>query len=140
MKPFQLALLLLAASAAVVSAPEARGAVVELRAGTAAVFGWVVDDADHVCGIRHPGHISNPATVDFRRAMSSTEEMKRLKRDGIDPNSARGQALTNAAKRRVRDAASTVKDNLGHCSVWKSIRHTDGRSVADITDQVISAF
>ncbi len=102
-----------------------------------AAFGWRAREADHLCGIRIPEQISNPATVDFRRAMSATEELRRMEREGIDPNSARGQALTAAAKRRVREAAAEVKDELGHCSVWKEISHVDGREVADITAEIL---
>ncbi|MEO0652026.1 MAG: hypothetical protein AAFZ65_15240 [Planctomycetota bacterium] len=140
MKPLQLALLILATGAASLNATEGRGDV-RVGAGleaTAPVFGWVASDSDHICGIQVPSHISNPATIDLNRALAATEEMRRMKRDGINPNSARGKALKNAAQRRVRDAATTVKDNLGHCSVWKAIRHSDGRTVADVTDQVVA--
>lgn len=138
MKPLQLALLIAAGAAALI-APEARGeACLGVESQRGVLFAWIVDDADHICGIQIPSHISNPATIDFDRALKMTEEMKRMKREGINPNSARGKALKNAAQRRVRVAATTVKGNLGHCSIWKTIRHTDGRSVTDVTTEVLA--
>ena len=102
-----------------------------------AAFGWNANAADHITGISVPSQLSNPAKVDFRKLLNATPEMKRIKREGIDRNSAQGQSLVAAGKRRIRDAANTVKTQQGHCSVWKAVSHTDGRQVADITEEVL---
>ncbi len=36
----------------------------------------------------------------------------------------------------MRDACDKIRAQDGYCSVWKTIKHTDGRAVADITDLV----
>jgi hypothetical protein len=33
-----------------------------------------------------------------------------------------------------------VRNSGGYCSVWKTIRHKDGRAIDDLTSQVIAKY
>ena len=98
--------------------------------------GWVVDKADNICGLDDPKMLSKPAKVDYDALLKATAEMKKIKDDKIDPNSPQGIQLRQAAATRVQKAADKVRAADGYCSVWKSIRHQDGRVIPDITDAV----
>ncbi len=98
--------------------------------------GWQANESDNIVGLRDPRTLSNPAKVDYDALLEKTDEMKRIKRDRIDPNSPQGVQLKNRARQRVADACERVMRDNGHCSVWKEISHTDGRSVTDATDSV----
>lgn len=104
--------------------------------GHEASTGWVVDRADNICGLDDPKMLSKPAKVDYDGLLKATAEMKKIKDDKIDPNSPQGIQLRQAAATRVQKAADKVRAADGYCSVWKSIRHQDGRSIPDITDAV----
>jgi hypothetical protein len=98
--------------------------------------GWVVDKADNICGLDDPKMLSKPAKVDYDALLKATPEMKKIKDDKIDPNSPQGIQLRQAAATRVQKAADKVRTTDGYCSVWKTIRHQDGRVIPDITDAV----
>lgn len=98
--------------------------------------GWIVDEADNVCGVRPARQITNPALVRYDELLDATPEIQRMKREGITRDSAQGQVLYAAAVDRVSKAARRVMNARSHCSVWKQVRHRDGRSVADISDEV----
>jgi hypothetical protein len=98
--------------------------------------GWTVKADDNIVGLSDAKTLSNPALVDYDGLMRATDEMKKLKKDRIDPTSPEGIQLTNAARQRVQSACQAIMDQEGHCSVWKAISHADGRSVPDITAQV----
>jgi hypothetical protein len=98
--------------------------------------GWIVDRADNICGLDDPKMLSKPAKVDYDGLLKATAEMKKIKDDKIDPNSPQGIQLRQAAATRVQKAADKVRAADGYCSVWKTIRHQDGRAVPDITDAV----
>lgn len=100
------------------------------------VVGWIVDRADNICGLDDAKMLSKPAKVDYDALLKATSEMKKMKDDKIDPNSPQGIQLRQAAATRVQTAAEKVRSTNGYCSVWKSIRHQDGRAVADITGAV----
>jgi hypothetical protein len=112
-----------------------RGAVrvVAERTAEGPLQGWVARAQDNVCGLRDPRQLSNPALVDFRQLMEETEEMRRLRRDRIDPNSPQGVQLRDAARSKVAAACEAVMAEQGHCSIWTAIRHSDGRQIADVT-------
>ncbi len=97
---------------------------------------WLLRTADNICGLRDPNQLTSPAVVDFEACLDATPEMKRVRDQGIDPKSAEGIQLRNAAVTRVTSACEKVRSASGHCSVWKEIRHKDGRAIADISDQV----
>ena len=104
--------------------------------GSEAGTGWIVDRADNICGLDDPKMLSKPAKVDYDALLKATPEMKKIKDDKIDPNSPQGIQLRQAAVTRVQTASEKVRAAGGHCSVWKSIRHTDGRAVPDVTEAV----
>lgn len=101
---------------------------------------WIAKAADNLCGLRDSNQVSNPAVVDFDTLMAATTEMRTLRDQKIEPSSPEGIRLTNAAMDRVTNACEVVRIREGHCSVWKSIRHRDGRAVADITEKVKAQF
>ena len=97
---------------------------------------WIVDRADNICGLDDPRTLSKPARVDYDAVLRSTPEMKKIRDDKIDPNSPQGIQLRQAAATRVQKAAEKVRAANGYCSVWKAIRHQDGRAVPDATEAV----
>ena len=101
---------------------------------------WIADRADCICGLDDPRLLSNPAVVDYGRCLYATTEMKRMREENIDPQSPRGIQLAAQAADRVRGAAESVRSQFGHCSVWKTIRHRDGRAVPDRTADVLAAL
>lgn len=101
---------------------------------------WIAEPSDNICGIADLKKVSNPAKVDFDSLFESTPEMREMRRDRIDPGSARGKQLRRAANELVTKAAEMVRRARGHCGVWKAIRHRDGRQIANVTDEVRSHF
>lgn len=99
--------------------------------------GWIVKKADHVCGIADPKKISSPAKVDYQECLEATPPMKKMKEEGIDPDSPEGKALRAKAVQLVAKAAEKVRESLSYCSVWKKIEHSDGRAVPEVTDDVV---
>lgn len=97
---------------------------------------WIVKSEDNVCGLRDANQLTYPGLVDYDACLEATPEMKRIDEHGIDPKSAEGIQLRNAAVTRVTKACEEVRKATGHCSVWKAVRHKDGRSITDLTDQV----
>ena len=100
------------------------------------VAGWLVDRADNICGLDDAKMLSKPAKVDYDALLKATPEFKKIKDDKIDPNSPQGIQLRQAGVTRVQTAAEKVRVAESYCSVWKTIRHSDGRVVADITEAV----
>lgn len=107
---------------------------------TAFAKDWVLKSADNICGLKDANQLSNPAVIDYDAALAATPEMKKIKDQKIDPNSPEGIRLSNAAVDRLTKACEEIRTQLGHCSVWKEIRHKDGRVIADITDKVKAQF
>jgi hypothetical protein len=106
------------------------------RSAPEAVSGWQARAEDNIVGLRDPKKLSNPSLVDYPALLAATPEMKRIKREGIDEGSPEGIQLKNRAASKVATACETVMNAEGHCSVWKSISHEDGRTVTDLTTQV----
>jgi len=90
--------------------------------------GWIVDRADNICGLDDAKMLSKPAKVDYDALLKATPQYKKIKDNKIDPNSPEGI--------KVRDASDKIRQQEGYCSVWKTIKHSDGRAVPDITDLV----
>jgi len=99
---------------------------------------WQAHERDSICGVSNTRQVTNPAMLDYRRALTATPEMKDLRSRKIDPASAEGQILRQRAVDHVRRASSKVMRKNGHCSIWKEISHRDGRRVPELTGQVIS--
>ena len=112
------------------------------RACDAAVVArdWIAKTTDSICGLKDVNQVSNPALIDFQACLDATPQMKKLKDNKIDPNSPEGIKLTTEAANKVTAACETLRVANGYCSVWKTIRHKDGRTVADITDLVKATF
>jgi hypothetical protein len=112
------------------------------EAGSASAFdnppatGWVIDRADNICGLDDAKTLSKPAKVDYDALLKATVQYKKIKDNKIDPNSPEGIQLRQEAANKVRDACDKIRQQDGYCSVWKTIKHTDGRAVPDITDLV----
>ncbi|MBL8862049.1 MAG: hypothetical protein JNK02_08560 [Planctomycetes bacterium] len=98
--------------------------------------GWICDRADSICGLDDAKMLSSPAKVDYDALYKATAEYKKIRDEKIDPNSSEGIQLRQRAVDRIRDKTDSIRSQKGYCSVWKSIRHQDGRAVPDITDQV----
>lgn len=112
------------------------GGVLAARAATGRT--WIVKPSDNICGLSDATQLSNPARVDYKKLLAATPEMKEIVKEGIDPQSPEGIQLRTEAADRVAKAAEKVRQSLGHCSVWKAIRHRDGRKVPDITKKVLA--
>jgi hypothetical protein len=101
---------------------------------------WIAKTTDNICGLKDTNQVSNPATVDFKACLDATPEMKKMKDEKIDASTPEGIKLTNAATNRVTQACETLRVANGYCSVWKTIKHKDGRTIADITELVKAQF
>jgi hypothetical protein len=113
-------------------------AVLESAVATTLVVGsdWVVKTENSVVGVSQARQITNPAKVDYDKLMKATPEMKKLRKEGIEESSARGQTLVTAAQSRIRRVARTVMTEKSHCSIWKKISHKKGTAVTDLTDTI----
>ena len=127
---------LLQAPVTPVAAPAAHQAEEALTPGR----DWVLRAADNVCGLRDANQLTNPAAIDFDACLAATPEMKKIESQGIDPRSAEGIQLRSAAVTRLTNAADAARNSGGYCSVWKTIRHKDGRAIDDLTNQVIAKY
>ena len=134
LSPFAVLLSLLC----IASTPEAAGGVCasELAsdAAPAPAGTWKARATDNICGFSDLRMVSNPATVRFDSLLKKTPEMKKLKRDRIEPDSPEGIQLRNQARKRVTTACEATRVTHSHCSVWRAIRNSDPEVKArDIT-------
>ena len=100
---------------------------------------WIADESDNICGIRSLKKVSNPAKVDYDDLWKATPEIRKMKREGIDPSSPEGKALRNQAKTRITKVCEEIRAKK-YCSVWKTIKHEDRRKVPDLTEEVKARF
>jgi len=107
-----------------------------LHAAVCAEGHWIGKSADNICGLRDARTVSNPGKVDFGKLMNATPEIKKIEKDGIDRSSPEGIQLMQKAVDRVTKACKAVMAEKGHCSVWKKIEHSEGRTASDLTDAV----
>ena len=101
---------------------------------------WVADKDDNICGISDLKKVSNPGVVDYDELWEATPEIKKMKKEGIDPDSPEGKALRNEAKTRITKACQKIRKQDNLCSVWKAIKHTGSKKPTDITDEVKKLF
>ena len=60
---------------------------------------YIVVKTDNICGLEDPRQLTRPARVDHAKLIALTPQMQLMKREKINPNSARGIHLrTEAAK------------------------------------------
>ncbi len=97
---------------------------------------WIAQRSDNICGLDDPGLLSNPAVVTYDSLLERTPEVQRIHREQIDERSALGIQLRQKAADRVRDACECVRVAQSYCSVWRQIRHRDGRTIPDATAAV----
>lgn len=97
---------------------------------------WIAKSTDSVCGLKEASQVSNPAVVDWQALLEATPEVRKLRSQKIAEDSPEGIQLLNEAANRATAACESLRASQGHCSVWKSIRHKDGRAVTDLTDLV----
>ncbi len=97
---------------------------------------WIAKSTDNVCGLKEASQVSNPAVVDWQSLLEATPEVRKLRSEKIAEDSPEGIQLLTEASNRVTQACESLRTSQGHCSVWKSIRHKDGRAVTDLTDLV----
>jgi hypothetical protein len=101
---------------------------------------WIAKRANNICGLKDANQLSNPAVINFKRCLAATPEMKKMDKDRIKADSPEGIRLKNAAVNRVTKAANTVRTAGGYCSVWKTIKHKDGRRIPDLTTRVVGQY
>jgi hypothetical protein len=131
------AALAVAPAAAGVSHPGSAPVLAPERVGVGVASGdWVVADADNVCGLTDARQLKNPAVVDYDALLDATPEVQEMKRKGIDRDTPRGQVLYNKAVDRVRNAAADVMKDKGYDSIWKTIKHKQGKKAPDATDEI----
>jgi len=97
---------------------------------------WIATPADNICGIKKPEQVTQPGIISWQQALDATDEMKKIKREKIDKNSALGITLIEAATRKTRNACQKAMKDMNVDSVWKQISHV--RKVPwDVTHKVI---
>lgn len=101
---------------------------------------WIAEPTDNICGIADLKKVSNPAKVDYDSLFEATPEIQEMRRDRVDPGSARGKQLRRAANELITKAAEIVRRARGHCGIWKGIQHKDGRTIPNVTAEVRSHF
>lgn len=97
---------------------------------------WVLDSNDSLCGLSEARQLSSPAKVDYPALLSCTDEYETIRKEKLDPGTARWIELHNAAHSKVVAACSQAMTDGGHCSVWKKIRHRRGNPITDLTATV----
>lgn len=97
---------------------------------------WIVKAENNICGLSDAGQLSNPVVVDFAVLLEATPEYKKMKDQKISATSPEGIKLNNEAVNRIAVQCESIRASNGYCSVWKEIKHKDGRVVTDVTDKV----
>lgn len=98
---------------------------------------WKGNSSDNICGLSNPKHITNPAIVDYNKVYNAASPIKKMKKEGIDPSSAKGSELIAEATREIGKACRIVMSNKNLDSVWKKITSKAGKIPKDITNEVI---
>ncbi len=97
---------------------------------------YVVEKTDNICGIDEPRAISNPAVIDYEAVLKVTEEVRKIRRQRIDPGSAKGIKLMTEARRKVLAACESVRADDMYCSIWKKIKRRDMTPVDEVTEKI----
>ncbi|HTF88044.1 MAG TPA: hypothetical protein VK843_06510 [Planctomycetota bacterium] len=97
---------------------------------------WIVKAENNICGLSDATQLSNPVVVDFAVLLDATPEYKKMKDQKISSTSPEGIKLNNEAVNRIATQCESIRASNGYCSVWKEIKHRDGRTVTDVTDKV----
>jgi hypothetical protein len=59
-----------------------------------------------------------------------------MKDQKISATSPEGIKLNNEAVTRVATQCEAIRAAGSYCSVWKEIKHKDGRAISDVTEKV----
>lgn len=97
---------------------------------------WQARATDNVVGLADLKKLSNPARIDYDHVLDATPEMQEIRRERIDPDSPKGRSLRQQGSDRVTKASQAAMIDLGHCSVWKAISHSEGRQVPNVSQAV----
>jgi hypothetical protein len=116
--------------------PAAAGTVTPAPGTVAGARDWILKAENNICGLSDAAQLSNPVVVDFQALLDATPEYKKMKDQKISATSPEGIKLNNEAVNRIATQCETVRAANGYCSVWKEIKHKDGRAITDVTDKV----
>lgn len=97
---------------------------------------WIVKAENNICGLSDAAQLSNPVVVDFQALLDATPEYKKMKDQKISATSPEGIRLNNEAVNRIATQCEAVRAANGYCSVWKEVKHKDGRAITDVTEKV----
>jgi hypothetical protein len=97
---------------------------------------WVIKAENNICGLSDAAQLSSPVVVDFQVLLDATPEYKKMRDQKISATSPEGIKLNNEAVNRIATQCEAVRAANGYCSVWKEIKHKDGRAITDVTDKV----
>lgn len=97
---------------------------------------WILKSENNICGLSDASQLSNPVVVDFQALLDATPEYKKMKDQKISPTSPEGIKLNNEAVSRIAVHCESIRAAGGYCSVWKEIKHRDGRAITDVTDKI----
>ena len=97
---------------------------------------WLVKAENNICGLSDASQLSNPVVVDFAVLLDATPEYKKMKDQKISLSSPEGIKLNNEAVNRIAVQCESIRASNGYCSVWKEVKHRDGRAVTNVTDKV----
>jgi hypothetical protein len=103
---------------------------------------YIFSRRDNICGmgVKNPASITRPATVNYEALLAETDEVRKINKDRIDPQSAEGLKLMTGAKRKVLKACEEMRWVGNYCGIWKKITRRDGRRITDITGRVWAAM
>lgn len=118
----------------------AAGSSIELESGIDFIHDWVAKKSANLCGISNLKKVTHPAVVDYDALLAATPQVKEMKAKGIKPDSVAGKTLRKAARDLIVQKAPTVQKDGGYDGLWKAIEHKDGRSIDDVTQDIIDLF
>ena len=130
------ALALLLAPAPVQAAESPAAAPTAVPATEMGARDWILKAENNICGLSDASQLSSPVVVDFAVLLDATPEYKKMRDQKISATSPEGIKLNNEAVNRIATQCEAVRAANGYCSVWKEIKHKDGRAITDVTDKV----
>jgi len=130
------AALLLLSAPVLAEAPRETRTTPEVMSDDGRGTDYIVNRSDNICGLDNPRQLTRPAKIDYGVLLAETSEMKLMKKEKIKADSPRGIQLRTAAAKKVSRACEKVRSDKSYCSVWKTIRRRDGKTLKDITTLV----
>ena len=130
------AALLLLSAPVLAEAPRETRTTPEVTSDDGRGTDYIVNRSDNICGLDNPRQLTRPAKIDYGALLAETSEMKLMKKEKIKADSPRGIQLRTAAAKKVSRACEKIRSDKSYCSVWKTIRRRDGKTIKDITTLV----